>query len=397
VYYFISDAYDEGNIVHFLLHYGLLVVVFSSFLGIPFWVWVKGNKQGKWIFISFTSYGLLNALCLILMKLTIGFFATIIEHVLLAFSLANVINTKKKILSEGINNHLITEYELNLLKGDLENRVKNRTKKLASEKDALFKTIQSLESTQKELIEVQKMAELGKLMEQISVQTQIPLKKCFGLITRIILQLSQLDKLMKSKKLKKTDLDTSLLSLGSYIPNLLVHLKESSEIIQTFKKIAPVDGTNEMSIISLGEYLNSLITSFYSSETNLIVEVKSEDNLTIESYQNLLYQILIQLVDNAKEHAFDNVRSPHVVISTEKQADGVAITISDNGNGIMESELEAVFEAFYTVDQTKENMGLGLHIVNNVIVHQMHGTIRCESNKFGGLSIIIELPCRAVA
>lgn len=68
------------------------------------------------------------------------------------------------------------------------------------------------------------------------------------------------------------------------------------------------------------------------------------------------------------------------------------ISISDNGNGVPNSELRTIFEKFYRLGQSEPGgSGLGLSIVKGFI-EAHHGKINAEKNKQGGLTFHLELP-----
>ncbi|MDO8319952.1 ATP-binding protein [Rhodoferax sp.] len=50
-----------------------------------------------------------------------------------------------------------------------------------------------------------------------------------------------------------------------------------------------------------------------------------------------------------------------------------------------------IFHPFYTTDHP-HGMGLGTHLVHNLIVHRMSGTIQCKSQLGAGVSFHIEIP-----
>ena len=84
----------------------------------------------------------------------------------------------------------------------------------------------------------------------------------------------------------------------------------------------------------------------------------------------------------------DQFKRQHVEISANKM---VHITISDNGSGIPEDNLEHAFEPFYTTKPVGEGTGLGLAIVYGVI-QAHHGVVEIESREGEGTSVHLYLP-----
>jgi len=97
-------------------------------------------------------------------------------------------------------------------------------------------------------------------------------------------------------------------------------------------------------------------------------------------------QVLVNLMKNAM-HAM--IRGGVLTVQTGSAADGVWVSISDNGCGIPQEQLNRIFEPFYTTK--KKGSGLGLMIVQR-IVRDHGGLIKLESNVGKGTTFRIWLP-----
>ena len=68
--------------------------------------------------------------------------------------------------------------------------------------------------------------------------------------------------------------------------------------------------------------------------------------------------------------------------------------ISDQGPGVPEKDLEAIFEPFYRLESARERatggVGLGLAIVKSSI-EACHGSVACRNRK-PGLEVMVRLP-----
>lgn len=99
-----------------------------------------------------------------------------------------------------------------------------------------------------------------------------------------------------------------------------------------------------------------------------------------------IVQVLLNLIRNAIEAMKD---PGHIFISVRKANHGVQIEIEDTGMGIPESDLENIFNPFYT---TKENgTGLGLSICYK-IVQDHGGTLSVQSVVGKGSIFTVKLP-----
>ena len=73
----------------------------------------------------------------------------------------------------------------------------------------------------------------------------------------------------------------------------------------------------------------------------------------------------------------------------------VSITVADQGSGIRDAELEAVFKPFYRPEYARQRktggVGLGLAIVRTCI-EACGGTVECRNRSPKGLEVEIKLP-----
>ncbi len=85
-------------------------------------------------------------------------------------------------------------------------------------------------------------------------------------------------------------------------------------------------------------------------------------SIRLHTDEKMLLRILENLLSNALKFTHNKV-----LLAARKRADGVSIEVWDNGPGIMITEREVVFEAFYQsssyADPRQEGIGLGLSIV----------------------------------
>ncbi len=87
------------------------------------------------------------------------------------------------------------------------------------------------------------------------------------------------------------------------------------------------------------------------------------------------------------KNAIDARRSKNIDISTSDN--DVVIIVSDNGSGILEENIEKVFEPKFTTKTS--GMGLGLAMVKN-IVETYKGTITFNSEKDKGTVFRVTFP-----
>ncbi|PJA32499.1 MAG: hypothetical protein CO187_03655, partial [Zetaproteobacteria bacterium CG_4_9_14_3_um_filter_53_7] len=166
-------------------------------------------------------------------------------------------------------------------------------------------------------------------------------------------------------------------------------------------------GTVQMNPISITPFLKEVIKlQEVSVPENISLTYHIQDiPLTVNGDINLLQQVLINLINNARD-ALESVEKPVIFIELEQQsvngvflrqnpnvksAEVACITVRDNGKGMAPEVVEHIFEPFFTTKGVGKGTGLGLSMVFGAI--QSHGgAIRVESTQGQGTAFHIYLP-----
>jgi two-component system sensor histidine kinase CpxA len=122
------------------------------------------------------------------------------------------------------------------------------------------------------------------------------------------------------------------------------------------------------------------------------VETHLDEHTEVLSHPEYLFRSLANVLRNAIRYAGE---SGPIVISAEEKEGMVSITVSDNGPGIPEAELESVFRPFYRPEFARQRetggVGLGLAIVRTCI-EACGGAVLCRNRSPKGLEVEIKLP-----
>ncbi|NOY72621.1 MAG: hypothetical protein GXP14_09635, partial [Gammaproteobacteria bacterium] len=101
-----------------------------------------------------------------------------------------------------------------------------------------------------------------------------------------------------------------------------------------------------------------------------------------------LKRCITNLVENAIKYASD------VRISTQQEGQHLIIAVSDSGPGIPEEKIEAVFEPFYRLEDSRNRetggTGLGLSIARNIALSH-GGDLQLVNKPNGGLNAVLRL------
>ncbi|MDL2285876.1 two-component sensor histidine kinase [Desulfococcaceae bacterium OttesenSCG-928-F15] len=135
-------------------------------------------------------------------------------------------------------------------------------------------------------------------------------------------------------------------------------------------------------------------TGFLENEAryvNVSFEKNYEDNVPIiTSDLSQIQQVVLNLLNNA----IDAIGKDGIITVGSRymeKTDEVAISIADNGPGIVEAELKRIFDPFFTTKEVGKGTGLGLSISYSII-EKLGGKIQVKSKVGQGTVFTIILP-----
>lgn len=279
----------------------------------------------------------------------------------------------------------------------LEEKVKHRTNQLQE-------SLESLKSTQAQLIQSEKMASLGELAAGIAHEIQNPLN--------FVNNFSEINSELITELTDKVD-------QGDYdeVKIIARDIKENSEKISHHGKRADgiVKGMLQHSRNSGGlkeptninvlcdEYLRLAYHGLRAKDKSFNSGMSTDFDDSIPLL-NIVPQdmgrVILNLLTNAFYAVNEKVKSegkdykPLVSISTKKADNKVEITISDNGNGIPQSIIDKIFQPFFTTKPTGHGTGLGLSMSYDIVTKAHGGELKVESKEGEGTRFYISLPLK---
>lgn len=120
----------------------------------------------------------------------------------------------------------------------------------------------------------------------------------------------------------------------------------------------------------------------------IIFEQKEQINYSLDSF--LFKRVLNNLISNA---IFYGKNTKNITITLKKTKTSIIISISDEGDGIKEKDINNIFKKYYTGVKKYSNIGvgLGLYIANKIVLAH-NGILSAKNNKNKGATFSIELP-----
>jgi signal transduction histidine kinase len=118
------------------------------------------------------------------------------------------------------------------------------------------------------------------------------------------------------------------------------------------------------------------------NKSNIDIIFMAEDEYEFMGRKNELTQVLIILINNARDALIKDKENQDKIIeiNLEEVEGKIQLTIQDNGLGVPKHLLDKIFEPYFTTNNDTKGRGLGLYMAK-MIVEGLDGTIKTFNNK----------------
>lgn len=266
-----------------------------------------------------------------------------------------------------------------------------RTSQLRLTNKKLSSALKELQDTQQQLILSEKMAALGGLVAGIAHEVNTPIGVGVTAVSYLKQKTEDFNILYNSNQLKKSDLEKFMNTSTEATHMIFTNLQRASNLIQSFKKIAVDQTSEDKRIFNVKEYMNEIILSLKPAlkKTNHKISIKCDNSLSINSYPGALSQIISNFILNSIIHAYDEGECGNIYICFESHDNMISFKYSDDGKGINKKNLNKIFDPYFTTKMGTGGSGLGLNIVYNIVVKELKGAITCKSEVGRGTEFTI--------
>lgn len=255
---------------------------------------------------------------------------------------------------------------------ELERRVVERTEDLSRARDRLQAEITGhrnteakLQVVQQDLVQANRLAILGQVAAGVAHEINQPVAtiRAYADNARIFLDRKQTGPAEENLG--------AIAALTERIGSITEELKAFARKGRTAAEPVELRGVIEGAVM--------LLRSRFAGRLDALVVDLPLPSLKVMGNRVRLEQVLINLFQNALE-ALDGRDDAHVQVSVEETADGVTISVSDNGSGIPPAILKSLFTPFNT--SKEKGLGLGL-VISKDIVADYGGRIEVSSGDSG--------------
>ena len=252
---------------------------------------------------------------------------------------------------------------------------------LKKKNTALQDSLDKLNAAQKQLIESEKMASLGRLVAGVAHELNTPIGVCITASSYLQYETNNLNESQNNGQLTKDDFTHYIVAATQSAEIIAFNLNRAAEQIRNFKRVA-VDISSEIKReFDVNEYLHQIRVSFSPElrNTQHQIEIKCKPRFIINSYPGTFSQIISNLIMNSIFHAFDGGEKGHIMIKAWAEGDMLHLTYSDDGKGMETEVVDKIFDPFFSTKHGSGSSGLGLHILYNMVTQTLGGKVKCTS------------------
>jgi signal transduction histidine kinase len=291
-----------------------------------------------------------------------------------------------------------------------EQLLNEKTRSLYDNCQKLELTVQDLKTTQKQLIQSEKMASIGQLAAGVAHEINNPIGYSISNLSMLgeyvdslltlddfmVTHLSSLasDSITKGYQelREQEDIDYINNDIKSMLMETTNGLNRVKEIVTNLNKVSHAGGIDE-ELCNVNTLIEESIKVVWNELKYCLTINKNLSKIpSIYCHSSEINQVLMNMFINAAHATKENgVLNITTAMKEEEGKHYVTIEISDNGNGIPLSIIDNIFDPFFTTKPVGVGTGLGLSISFGIIKkHQGKITVTSQENK--GTTFTIFLP-----
>ena len=288
-----------------------------------------------------------------LTRLAQVYFLMMLIAIGLAYFLSKYITRSLNAISEKIT-------ETRLDKRNKKIEISDTSHEISALVNAYNSMIDELESSAAQLAANEREAAWREMAKQVAHEIKNPLTPM-----RLTVQSFQ-------RKFDPNDPDIDK-KLNEYSNTLIQQIDTMSSIASAFSAYAdmPAQQDETLNVVKITKLALDIFNEHY------IVFSSEEKEIIAKFDRTQLIRVITNLIKNSIQ-ALSNTETPKIDVRVYSENSNVAITVTDNGSGVIEENKTKVFEPKFTTKTS--GMGLGLAMVKN-IVEAYNGSITFTSEE----------------
>lgn len=263
--------------------------------------------------------------------------------------------------------------------GALGNAFNQMSANLKTSRAELEKTLETLKSTQAQLIQREKLSAVGEFVAGVAHELNNPLTSLIGF----------------AELLQSNGVDDKQ---ASHIGFIVKSAQRCQKIVQNLLGFARQHAP-ERNVVKVGEAIDAVIEllAYEMRTSNIEIATCYDPTLPViigDSHQ--LQQVILNILNNARQAIMESQKPGRIRVTTKRAGHLVQIVISDTGPGISNENLQKIFDPFFTTKPVGQGTGLGLSLCYGII-KEHGGAIHVTSELGAGAEFTIDLPAASTS
>jgi PAS domain S-box-containing protein len=283
----------------------------------------------------------------------------------------------------------------------------------------LEQALQKLQRTQGQLVQTEKISQLGQLVAGVAHEVNNPVSFISGNLSHTKQNVEDLINLLHlyqkylpnppieiTEEIENIDLEYLLEDLPKMISSMKLGTDRIRDIMQSLRNFSRSDA-NEKKAVDIHQSIDTTLIvlshRLKASPSRPAIQIVKEygEIPAFECYSGQINQVFMNLLANAIDALEESnagktfaqlQQNPNIIrIRTEivNSTHELKICIADNGCGMSEEVRQNLFNAFFTTKSEGKGTGLGLSISHQIITEAHGGTLECFSNVGEGTEFVI--------
>ena len=246
------------------------------------------------------------------------------------------------------------------------------------------------------LVEMEKMASLAYVVAGVAHEINTPLGVVLTASSALQARARDLAERYAARSMTRADLESYLGSAASGAGLIRQNLDRIGRLVDAFREVAVDRTLPERTIFRLRACIGEVVRSFGERlpAESISVAIDVPPELAIDGAPADWSTIFANLIGNSLQHGFRGRAQGAIAVTAATTEDGrLRVAYRDDGAGMEPATCARVFDPFFTTDM-QHGMGLGMHLVYNLITHRLGGMIACESSPGAGVCFRMDVPLR---
>ncbi len=226
------------------------------------------------------------------------------------------------------------------------------------------------------LLQQNRLAQMGELINMIAHQWRQPLNNLF-LINQLLVTK------YKRKRLNAT-------TMKYFEENSKKQITLMSETIDDFRNFFKIE--ENMQNFSLNETIINIlhITNSTFENSGILLTFDSKKEIILFGHSNALRQVILNILNNAKDALLEkDPDEKKIFITIEDDEQNIYLNIEDTAGGIPKEIIDKIFDPYFSTKKEKNGTGLGLYMSKLIIEDQMKAKLTVQNTQNGAKFILI--------